>query len=90
MMMPRRGAGRVDDDPVEAVGPGSSQGGVELDVEEPRFLDQGGSGQRMLRPSGGVQVGGRDDGQGRSGSTRTEAEVSTVSARALKATQQPE
>ena len=81
----------VDHGTVQPVGPGIGKRGVDLVARwQPQFLRQ-----RLVRPPDAESPGGTVKSSGsfvsiRKGSIRTAAEVSTVSAIALIATQQPE
>ncbi len=82
----------VDDDAVEAVGARIGERGIELVAVQPELHAEasGEAGLRMLRPPSGMAKSVGMTISTRCGSTITEAELSTVSATTLKATQQPE
>ena len=81
----------VDDDAVEPVDPRIGQRGVDLVALQPQFLLQRRVGPADVEPARRHhEVLGQPRPRSGAGSTCTEAELSTVSAIAFNATQQPE
>src|SRR5579859_6566995 len=88
-MMPRRGTGLSQMMRSMAFARTKAATASILGPWSRRSWSSGGSGQRMLSPPGGISKSRGVTISSRSGSTATEAELSTASATALKPIQQP-